>query len=95
MTATSARTYTEIRYEAAGGIATVTLDRPERLNAFTATMARELVTAFDAADADNAVRVVVLTGSGRGFCAGADLESGAATFDDGAAGADGTIGGGR
>jgi enoyl-CoA hydratase/carnithine racemase len=84
---------TEIMYERAGGVATITLHRPDRLNAFTATMARELVAAFDAADADDAVRVVLLTGAGRGFCAGADLERGADTFNDSAAGADGTIGG--
>lgn len=73
--------YDEIRYEVEDGLATVTLHRPDRLNAFTITMARELVSAFDAADADDAVRVVVLTGAGRGFCAGADLERGASTFD--------------
>lgn len=73
--------YREIRYEVADGIATVTLHRPDRLNAFTATMARELVAAFDATDADDDVRVVLVTGAGRGFCAGADLEGGAGTFD--------------
>ena len=73
--------YSEIRYEVAGGVATVTLHRPDRLNAFTATMARELIAAFDATDADDNVRVVLLTGSGRGFCAGADLGRGASTFD--------------
>jgi enoyl-CoA hydratase/carnithine racemase len=57
------------------------LHRPDRLNAFTATMARELIAAFDATDADDNVRVVLLTGSGRGFCAGADLGRGASTFD--------------
>jgi enoyl-CoA hydratase/carnithine racemase len=70
-----------IRYEAADGVATITLHRPDRLNAFTTTMARELVAAFDATDADDAVRVVLLTGSGRAFCAGADLGRGASTFD--------------
>jgi enoyl-CoA hydratase/carnithine racemase len=73
--------YSEIRYEVAGGVATVTLHRPDRLNAFTATMARELIAAFDATDADDNVRVVLLTGAGRGFCAGADLGRGASTFD--------------
>jgi enoyl-CoA hydratase/carnithine racemase len=73
--------YSEVRYEVAGGVATVTLHRPDRLNAFTATMARELTAAFDATDADDNVRVVLLTGSGRGFCAGADLGQGASTFD--------------
>jgi enoyl-CoA hydratase/carnithine racemase len=72
--------YSEIRYEAADGVATITLHRPDRLNAFTATMARELVAAFDATDADDGVRAVLMTGSGRGFCAGADLGRGASTF---------------
>jgi enoyl-CoA hydratase/carnithine racemase len=90
----------EIRYDVADGTATITLHRPERLNAFTRTMARELVTALDLTDADDGVRVVLLTGAGRGFCAGADLASGAATFADrdrpeagGRAEAGGTIGG--
>ncbi|MDX6574023.1 MAG: hypothetical protein QOC86_3179 [Gaiellales bacterium] len=74
--------FTEIRYEpAADGVATITLHRPERLNAFTRTMQRELIAAFDATDADDAVRAVVVTGAGRGFCAGADLERGGETFD--------------
>ena len=55
----------EIRYETTGSLATITLDRPDRLNAFTWVMARELITAFDSADADDAVRVVLLTGAGR------------------------------
>lgn len=63
------------------GIATITLDRPDRLNAFNGAMMRELVAAFDATDADEAVRAVIVTGAGRGFCAGADLSGGAATFD--------------
>jgi enoyl-CoA hydratase/carnithine racemase len=73
--------FQEIRYEVADGILTITLDRPDRLNAFTATMGRELIEAFDRADADDAVRVVVVTGAGRGFCAGADLAGGGDTFD--------------
>jgi enoyl-CoA hydratase/carnithine racemase len=73
--------YEQIRYDVADGVLTITLDRPERLNAFTATMATELVDAFERADADDDVRVVVLTGAGRGFCAGADLGGGGATFD--------------
>ena len=84
---------TTIRYESAGGTATITLHRPDRLNAFTAVMARELVAAFDRADADEGVRVVLLTGAGRGFCAGADLADGAATFDDSASTAGDTIDG--
>ena len=73
--------FEQIRYEVADGVLTVTLDRPERLNAFTEQMSVELVEAFDRADADDDVRVVVLTGAGRGFCAGADLAAGGATFD--------------
>jgi enoyl-CoA hydratase/carnithine racemase len=64
------------------GVATLTLDRPERLNAFTAAMARELREVCAAADADDAVRVLVVTGAGRAFCAGADLLGGS-TFDPG------------
>jgi enoyl-CoA hydratase/carnithine racemase len=73
--------FSQITYEADDGVATITLNRPDRLNAFTTTMCRELVAAFDAADADDAVRVVLMTGAGRGFCAGADLERGAGTFN--------------
>ena len=63
------------------GIATITLDRPERLNAFTVTMQDELIAAFDRTDADDNVRAVVVTGRGRAFCAGADLATGGSTFD--------------
>jgi enoyl-CoA hydratase/carnithine racemase len=73
--------FEHIRYEVTDGVLTITLDRPERLNAFTPTMARELIEAFDRADADDDVRVVVVTGAGRGFCAGADLGAGGETFD--------------
>jgi enoyl-CoA hydratase/carnithine racemase len=62
-------------------VLTITLNRPERLNAWTQTMARELHEAFDRADADDEVRAVVVTGAGRGFCAGADLTAGGQTFD--------------
>jgi enoyl-CoA hydratase/carnithine racemase len=71
----------QIRYAVAEGVLTITLHRPDRLNAFTAQMARELIDAFDHADADDEVRAVVLTGVGRAFCAGADLRGGGATFD--------------
>ncbi|MEV0012014.1 enoyl-CoA hydratase-related protein [Streptomyces sp. NPDC051840] len=81
----SATDFTQIRLRIADQIATITLDRPDRLNAFTRTMATELIAAFDATDTDDSVRAVVMTGSGRGFCAGADLEGGAATFDHRAA----------
>ncbi|HEX2016458.1 MAG TPA: crotonase/enoyl-CoA hydratase family protein [Solirubrobacteraceae bacterium] len=73
--------YQEIRYEVSDRVLTITLNRPERLNAFTATMGRELIAAFDQADGDDEVRVVIVTGEGRGFCAGADLGAGGATFD--------------
>lgn len=68
-------------YSVQDGIATVTLNRPEKMNAFTAQMRDDLVAAFDATDADDAVRVVLVTGAGRAFCAGADLSGGANTFD--------------
>ena len=74
-------TFSQIAYEIGDGVATITLNRPDRLNAFTTTMCREIVAAFDAADADDQVRVILLTGAGRGFCAGADLERGASTFN--------------
>lgn len=74
--------YTEIKVEVADGIQTITLHRPQAMNAFTTVMMQEMVAAFDAADADDAVRAVIVTGSGeRAFCAGADLSAGAATFD--------------
>ena len=75
--------YTEIAYDVADNVATITLNRPTKLNAFTNTMRRELVAAVDAADADDEVRAVVVTGAGRAFCAGADLSSGAETFASG------------
>jgi len=68
-------------YDVADAIATVTLNRPERLNAVNGTVIRELVDAFDRADADDGVRAVVVTGAGRAFCAGADLAGGGRTFD--------------
>src|SRR4030081_2855848 len=74
-------TYSQIEYGVAGGVGTITLNRPDRLNAVTTTMARELVAAFDATDADDEVRVVPVTGAGRGFLAGADLGGGGSTFD--------------
>jgi enoyl-CoA hydratase/carnithine racemase len=73
--------FEQIRYEVADGVLTITLDRPDRLNAFTETMMNELIAAFDASDADDDVRAVIVTGAGRGFCAGADLAKGGETFD--------------
>lgn len=73
--------FEQIRLTVDDGIATLTLARPDRLNAFTPQMMREMVAAFDMTDADDAVRAVIVTGDGRGFCAGADLAGGGATFD--------------
>ena len=67
--------------EVSEGILTITLDRPDRLNAFTTEMQADLIAAFDQADEDRSVRCVVVTGRGRGFCAGADLGGGGETFD--------------
>jgi len=72
---------TTIATDLDGRVLTITLDRPDRLNAFTVPMQRELCDVLDRVDADPEVRVVVITGRGRGFCAGADLASGGATFD--------------
>jgi enoyl-CoA hydratase/carnithine racemase len=70
-----------VSYSVADAVATITLNRPDQLNAFTAQMCFELLEAFDLIDADDAVRAVVVTGAGRAFCAGADLSSGGDTFD--------------
>jgi enoyl-CoA hydratase/carnithine racemase len=73
--------FEQITTEAADGVLVVTLNRPERLNAWTAQMGAELRAAFELADADDDVRAVIVTGAGRGFCAGADLVGGGDTFD--------------
>tara|TARA_B100002049_G_C16026786_1_gene352735 strand:+ start:121 stop:1002 length:882 start_codon:yes stop_codon:yes gene_type:complete len=70
-----------IIYKKENQILTITLNRPERLNAFTGQMMDDLITAFDKAGKDDDIRVVVVTGAGRGFCAGADLGAGADTFN--------------
>ena len=77
--------FEQITTDLADRILTITLNRPERLNAWTATMGRELIEAFDRADADDDVRAIIVTGAGRGYCAGADLAAGGETFDYGAA----------
>lgn len=73
-------TYETIRYEVEDRIAILTLNRPDKLNAFTNEMAEEVIDAFERVDADDAVRAVIVTGAGRAFCAGADLSAGAKAF---------------
>jgi enoyl-CoA hydratase/carnithine racemase len=73
-------TYTTIGYDVADGIATVTLSRPAKLNAFTTRMMHEVIDALDRIDADDAIRAVIFTGDGRAFCAGADLSDGSKAF---------------
>ncbi|HEY4941555.1 MAG TPA: crotonase/enoyl-CoA hydratase family protein [Rhizomicrobium sp.] len=75
------KTYKEILYSVEDAILTITLNRPEKLNAFTGTMMNEMIDALRRANKDDAVRCIVVTGAGRAFCAGADLSAGAATFD--------------
>jgi enoyl-CoA hydratase/carnithine racemase len=81
--------FQEVRYEVEDGVLTVTLDRPDKLNALTRVMLDELLEAFEQADADDAIRVIIVTGAGRAFCAGADLSAGARTFDAAARAAEG------
>ena len=69
-----------LRYEALGRILTITLDRPDRMYAFTGRMCNELIAAFDRAEADDDVKVVIVTGAGKAFCAGSDLERGGDTW---------------
>ncbi|WP_169566134.1 crotonase/enoyl-CoA hydratase family protein [Sneathiella limimaris] len=73
--------YEQILYEKSGNILTITLNRPDRMNAFTQVMRDELIDAFDAADADDEVRAIIVTGAGKAFCAGADLGEGKNTFN--------------
>jgi enoyl-CoA hydratase/carnithine racemase len=80
-----------VRYAVDDGIATLTLHRPERLNAVNTAMLREIVAALDAADGDDGVRAVIVTGAGRAFCAGADLGEGGKTFDAIALGRESTL----
>lgn len=79
-----------IALEVSEGVATITLDRPEKLNAFTTRMQHELLAAFDRTDEDDSVRAVIVTGRGRAFCAGADLSAGGETFAR--TGAESTVG---
>lgn len=76
-------TYETIRYDVADNIATITLNRPEKLNAFNYPMLWEVLDAIDRVDADDEVRAVIFTGEGRAYCAGSDLSEGASTFDVG------------
>jgi len=94
----SEQSFEQIRYEVDGGVATITLNRPDTLNALTLRMLDELLDAIERADADDAVRAVIVTGAGRAFCAGADLSAGGPTFDPAARGgepAEHRDGGGR
>jgi enoyl-CoA hydratase/carnithine racemase len=75
--------YSQILLDIADNVATITLNRPDRLNAFTGTMMNELIDAFDHTDANDDVRALIVTGAGRGFCAGADLGGGGDTFAKG------------
>ena len=76
-----APSFETLLYNVDDGIATITLNRPDKLNAFNTQMRDELIAVFDETDADDAVRAVIVTGAGRAFCAGADLSSGGKTFD--------------
>ena len=78
--------FEQILYEKDGPILTITLNRPDKLNAFTGQMMQEIIEAMDAADADDEVRAIIFTGAGRGFCAGADLSAGKDTFNNDAPG---------
>jgi enoyl-CoA hydratase/carnithine racemase len=73
--------YENILFEVSNGIATVTLNRPDKFNAMSVEMMQELIDVFDETDRDDSVRVVVITGAGKGFCGGADLSKGAEVFD--------------
>lgn len=75
--------FQDITYEVSDGIATITLNRPDKMNAFTGRMMHEIIAALDATDADDSVKVVIFTGAGRAYCAGADLSSGGDTFAKG------------
>ena len=75
------QSFETLLYKVEDGVATITLNRPDKMNAFTARMMKELIEVFDLTDGDDAVKAVVVTGAGRAFCAGADLSGGGSTFD--------------
>ncbi|MCR5872976.1 crotonase/enoyl-CoA hydratase family protein [Phenylobacterium sp. J426] len=79
--ATTRPAFETLDYAVEDGVAVITLNRPDKLNAFNTTMMKELIAAFDDTDGDDDVRAVIITGAGRAFCAGADLSGGAQTFD--------------
>jgi enoyl-CoA hydratase/carnithine racemase len=78
--------YETILYDIDGPVLTITLNRPDKLNAYTGVMGAELEDAFLRADADDDIRAIIVTGAGRGFCAGADISAGAGAFDTAAEG---------
>lgn len=75
--------FQDITYDVSDGIATITLHRPDKMNAFTGRMMHDIISALDQTDADDDVKAVIFTGSGRAYCAGADLSSGGETFAKG------------
>ena len=83
--------YEQILYDKKGPILTLTLNRPDKLNAYTQQMQTELIAALDAADADDDIRAIIVTGAGRGYCAGADLSAGGNTFNNDAPGREGGL----
>jgi enoyl-CoA hydratase/carnithine racemase len=83
--------YEQILYDKNGPILTLTLNRPDKLNAYTQQMQTELIAALDAADADDDIRAIIVTGAGRGYCAGADLSAGGNTFNNDAPGREGGL----
>ena len=83
--------YEQILYDKNGPILILTLNRPDKLNAYTQQMQTELIAALDAADADDDIRAIIVTGAGRGYCAGADLSAGGNTFNNDAPGREGGL----
>ena len=77
----AAHSFETLGYGVEDGVATITLNRPDKLNAFNTQMMKDLIAAFDVTDGDDAVKAVIVTGAGRAFCAGADLSAGGETFD--------------